>query len=249
MTPEQIEKTVDPVVASLGAAFYFAPETLAQGREIGLDGMRLYFLGRGGVLGDVEPAVVHSAFGYFAPGLVAKMWDTARQRTALTPRQVGRLYLECAGEHGRRRFAAVAGLDKFCSAADRVLEVTDPAGLALYAGWAAEPLAGDPAGRAMQLLAVLRELRGSVHLVAVVASGLEPRVAHYIRRPAAFQTFGYAEEDEPRVGDAERRALAEADACTDRLMAAIYGRLTDAQQADLAAGVGRLAAEAGPGSE
>ena len=49
-------------------------------------------------------------------------------------------------------------------------------------------IAADVAGRAMQLLTVLREFRGSAHLLAVRAAGLDAKTAHFIRRPAA----GYA---------------------------------------------------------
>ena len=37
----------------IGSAFYFHPDTLAMAKGHGLDGFRMYFLGRGGVLGDV----------------------------------------------------------------------------------------------------------------------------------------------------------------------------------------------------
>ena len=63
--------------ADIGSSFYFQPETVASARELGLDGFRFYFLGRGGVLGDVDADVVHSAFGYFHPSVVARMWDSA----------------------------------------------------------------------------------------------------------------------------------------------------------------------------
>ena len=66
-------------VADIGSAFYFHPDTLATGKASGLDGFRFYFVGRGGVLGDVEADVVHSAFGYFEPALFATMWNSAKE--------------------------------------------------------------------------------------------------------------------------------------------------------------------------
>lgn len=246
MTPEHLVERVDPVIGSLGAAFYFVPETLARGKEIGLDGLRFYFLGRGGVLGDVEYQVVQSAFGYFAPLMVAKMWDTGRERTGLSPRQVGRLYVECSREYGRRHFGAVEGLGGYCGAAEKVVDHAHPAGLSLFAALAAEPLPDDLPARAMQLTTVLRELRGSTHLLAVVASGVEPKVAHYFRRPNDLTLFGYGEDEVPALGGEQRRAIAAADALTDRLMAGVYARLSESERADLAAGVESLAAAAGP---
>ena len=66
-TPEELVATTASTVNGLGARFYFDPSTLAKGKELGLDGFRFYVLGRGGVLGDVESAVITSAFGYFNP--------------------------------------------------------------------------------------------------------------------------------------------------------------------------------------
>jgi hypothetical protein len=241
MTPEELVAQACPTIGTLGSAFYFAPETLARGKELGLDGFRFYFLGRGGVLGDVEPAVVQSAFGYFETALVAKIWTSARERAQGTPREIGRAYIEAGQEFGRRHFAALPGLDGFCAAAEKVVAGVSPAGLALFAALAAEPLASDSPARAMQLVAVLRELRGSEHLVAVVAAGVSPSVAHYFRRPGDFATFGYAEADAPALTDADRAAMAAVDATTDRLMAAAFGVLADPEREALAAGVRRMA--------
>ncbi len=240
MTPEELVDAVCPEIASLGAAFYFAPETLARGKELGLDGFRFYFLGRGGVLGDVEAPVVQSAFGYFAPALLKKMWDSGR--AVVPPREAGRAYVEASREYGRAHFALVPDLEAFCAAAEAVRDAVHPAALALFAGLAAEPLAEDAPARAMQLLTVLRELRGSVHLLALVASGVAPKVAHYFRRPGDFTTFGYAEEEVPALTDADRARIAAADALTDEIMARAFGELDEAGRAALADGVRRLAA-------
>src|ERR1700678_1917892 len=104
MDLEALVDDVSPVMQVLGAAFYFTPETLARGKDLGLDGFRFYFLGRGGVLGDVEPPVVQSAFGYFQRDLVAKIWTTARARTTATPREVGAMYMAASQDFGRLHF-------------------------------------------------------------------------------------------------------------------------------------------------
>jgi hypothetical protein len=241
MTPQNVIAATRDDVGSVGAAFYFHEATLARGKELGLDGFRFYFLGRGGVLGDVEAPVITSAFGYFHPDLVARMWDSARQRMA--PREAARHYVECCRELGRRVLGQVEGLDRFAAAAEAVLAATHPAGLALYAGWAAEPRPDDDPGRAMQLVATLRELRGSVHLLAVVATGLDPAVAHAIRRPDDVATFGYP--DGVPVTDDDRALLVDADALTDRLLLRSYAALSEAQREDLASGVRAIAAAVG----
>ena len=226
-----------PSLGHLGSAFYFTPETVGVGKGVGLDGFRFYFLGRGGVLGDVEPAVVTSTFGYFKPSLVEKMWTSARERYAA--RDASRLYVRCCQDHGRARLASADGLEGFCDAGEKVIAkaMEDPAGLTLFAGWAAEPLAEDLPGRAMQLVAVLRELRGSAHLVAVKASGLPTPVAHAIKRPKEVAVFGWAEGEVPEPTDDDRNALESAEALTDRLLAPAFVALDDTEAAAFLAGL------------
>ncbi|MHB1787058.1 MAG: SCO6745 family protein [Acidimicrobiales bacterium] len=241
MTPEELVTEACPTIGALGAAFYFTPTTLARGKELGLDGFRFYLLGRGGVLGDVEPAVVQSAFGYFEAGLVTKLWNSARERVGATPREVGRAYVAASQDFGRQHFSGLSGLDGFCAAAEAVVEGVNPAGLALYAALSAEPLADDVAARAMQLVTVLRELRGSIHLLAVVSAGVSPRVAHYFRRPTDFTTFGYGEDDVPTLSDEDQATMAAVDAHTDRLMGRAFDVLDDTERTALAAGVHQMA--------
>ncbi len=233
MTPETLVQTACPKIGSLGAAFYFRPETVAVGKANNLDGFRFYFLGRGGVLGDVEAPVIQSAFGYFNGPLVAKIWNSAKERMA--PRDAARLYMSCAQDLGRAKFAGIDGLDAFCAAAEKVLAAIDPAGLTLYAGVAAEPLPEDLPARAMHLVMVLREYRGSAHLMAVLCSGLTAAQAHFLRRPDDMGTFGYTET--PTVTDADRAKLVAAEALTDQLVLPAYSVLDENEAAALVAGL------------
>lgn len=231
---------VSPSINKLGNAFYFAPATLARGKELTLGGMRFYFVGRGGTLGDVEWPVVASAFGYFNPAVVEQIWTTSQER--VQPKEIGHAYVECSQEFGRAHFADVPGLEEFCAAAESVIAGIDPAGLALFAGLSAAPLALDAPARAYQLVTLLREHRGSVHLLAVVAVGLEPRVAHAIRRPDDLELFGWTPEDIPPFGDAERELLDEAEAITDRLVELAYDVLDDDGREAIRAGLSGMRA-------
>lgn len=246
MTTDELLHVACPTINTLGAAFYFAPEALEMGKERGLDGFRLYFIGRGGVLGDVEAPVVASAFGYFEASLVDHIWSSAKEIVA--PREGGRLYREAAWRFGRAHFADLQGLDEFCAAAEAVVAAADPAGLALFAGVAAEPRPDDAPARAMQLLAILRELRGSAHLLAVVASGLSPRVAHYMRRPDFYATFGWPEDQPPAVTEDDRVRQKAADDLTDRLMRAPFGVLDEAGRQGLMTGLRGMEAALAPAS-
>jgi hypothetical protein len=239
MTPEETVANACPKIRDLGPAFYFAPETLARGKALGLDGLRFYLIGRGGVLGDVEAPVVGSAFGYFAPALIEKMWTSASEKIA--PRTAGHEYMQCGAEFGRSHFADL-DLDAFCAAAGAVNDAADPIGLALYSGIRCEPLADDSPARAMQLLTVLREFRGSAHLVAIRASGLDAKTAHYIRRPNDVGMFGWGDGDAPSITDAEIAKLAAADELTDRLVLPAYSVLDEAGRDALVNGLDRIAA-------
>lgn len=248
---EELVRTACPQIAAIGPSFYFTEETRAAGKEHGLDGFRFYFLGRGGVLGDVEPDVVASAFGYFHPALIEKMWTTARARTSLTPRDAGEIYLRCCHDFGRRHFRQIPGLDAFCAAASAVNDAAPRAGLALYSAIAAEPLADDPPARAMQLAAVLREFRGSAHLLAIMATdGVDPVTAHGIRRPEFWTVFGHEEGRRPAGTEAQRAALGAADELTDRIVAPAFDVLDQdgrtALRGGLAAMEHALPARVGP---
>jgi hypothetical protein len=223
LPPDDLVATASPLIGAIGPAFYFTPETSARGAELGLDAFQFYALGRGGVLGDVDAAVVVSAFGYFSPPTVSAMWDSAR--AIAEPRSTALAFMECNHRFGRAAFSSLPGLDAYCAAAQSVIAATNPAGLALFAGLAAEPVPADAPARAMHLTAVLREFRGSAHLLAVIASGVEPKVAHYIRRPEMFAVFGYTPEETPEVTEADRAGLARADELTDQLVGGPYSVL------------------------
>jgi hypothetical protein len=231
---------VSPAINKLGNAFYFAPQTLARGKELGLGGRRFYFVGRGGTMGDVDWPMVASAFGYFNPAVVKEIWTSSQER--VQPKEIGRAYVACSQEFGRAHFADVPGLEEFCAAAESVTAAIDPAGLALYAGLSAAPLALDAPARAYQLVTLLREHRGSVHLLAVVAVGLDPRVAHAIRRPDDLEMFGWTPDDIPDVGDRERQLLDDAEAITNRLVSVAYDRLDDDGQQAIRAGLAAMRA-------
>jgi hypothetical protein len=237
VTPQEIIDRTAPIIGSVGSSYYFHPDTLAAGKEAGLDGFRFYFLGRGGVLGDVEPAVVTSAFGYFHPALVENIWTSAK--AVVAPREAARLYLGCCAHVGRTVLTDVAGLEGFCAAAEKIVARTHPAGLALFAGIAAEPLPEDLPARALHLVAVIRELRGSVHLVAIVASGVTPAVAHAIRRPDMVKAFGW---EDVAIDDAARDRLATADSLTDQMQLPVYALLSDEEATAFVAGAEAIAA-------
>jgi len=238
MMSEQQMALISEKLGGVGAAFYFDPATLESGKALGLDGFQFYGIGRGGVLGNVDAAVVQSAFGYFHPDMVANLWNPAKQ--IAEPRAAGSAYMEAARDYGRAHFSEVDELAAFCDAAEALIANIHPAGLALYAAVAAEPLCDDVAGRAMQLAVVLREYRGSVHLVAIVAEGIEPARAHFVKRPDDYQLFGYSDEPAPAT-DTEVRAHAAAESRTTAIYSAALATITAEQVDALATGATAMA--------
>lgn len=228
MTDAELLAAACPIIGDVGASFYFTPETIARGQALGLDRGPFYFIGRGGVLGDVDAAVVSSAFGYFNPAVVERVWNGARRQ--IEPRAAGALYMECCADHGRRRLATVGGLDDFNAAASKVLAAADADSLALFAGINAEPRATDAPGLALQLIAVLREYRGSAHLLALRCVGLNSKIAHLVKRPEMAKGFGWSEADMPEVTPEIRAALAEAEEITDRIVRPAFAVLTTAER-------------------
>ena len=236
MNPREIMQAIKQQTGDIGASFYFDPETLARGKELGLDGFRFYGLGRGGVLGDVESGVVHSAFGYFQPDMIAKIWNSAKE--ILAPRDAAREYLACAHAYGRRKFTGVDGLDAYVAAASAVIDAAEGTSLALFAGVRAEPVPTDAPAAAMHQAMVLRELRGSAHLAANAAVGLHSSVADAIKRPNDVAMFGYPEP--PAVTDADRAAHARAEDITDDILVPAFSVLTDEQATALIDGTAAL---------
>lgn len=227
----------DPL-QQVGAAYYFDPATLAVGKEHGLDGFRFYFLGRGGPLGDVEPRVVSAAFGYFNPEVVAAMWASGRER--LAPRDAGRLHLRCAYDFARSRFGEVEGLEAWNEAAATVVEALDPTSLPLFAAISAEPAPTDAPARAMHPAILLREGRGSVHLLALVANGLDSKLAHRIKRPDAYELFGW--KDDPEITGEAAQLHEQAEELTNDIMGRAFDALEPDAMATFADGGRRLAA-------
>jgi hypothetical protein len=240
VTVDELVERACPEISYLGGLFYFAPRTLARAAELGLNSSQFYFLGRGGVLGDVRAAVADSALGYFAPSVVARHWDAGKK--VLPPPEIARAYLECCREFGRRHLSREDRLEPFCAAATQVLNAASPTALPLFAGVKSLPLAEDLPARAMQQVTALREFRGGVHLMAIVASGLEPRVAHWLTRPDAWANFGYRDSDIPRVSDEDKLRLLRAGELTDQLTRPAFSVLDESAAIALLAGLAEMRA-------
>ena len=210
------------------------PDTLNPGKAAGYPGGFAYYVaGRGGVLGDVDASVVISAFAFFAPGLVRSLWD-AGIAVEGARRASDRYALACA-EWGRQRLGTFAQSERLAELLAKVVDHVDPSGLALFAGWQTQARVDDALGRCYQLLHILRELRGSVHIVAIVAHGLTPLEALLVNPGSAGEAqakrFGW-DGDFPN-SDALHAAFASAERLTDVLMARHLNVLSEGEQNEL----------------
>lgn len=234
MTARDTLTAIAGPTGDIGASFYFHPATVAAGKELGLNGFTFYILGRGGALGDVSPAIVSSAFGYFNPSTIAAAWEKAR--TSISPTAAAQAYWDECGHRGAELFADIDEdvLRAYIQAADVVIDHADLAALPLFAGTAQLACTDVVSGRAMQKAAVLRELRGSVHLCAVVASGLSDAQAHAMKRPGDVAVFGWEEAPSLPI-DAEDRMDA-AEELTNTMLERAFFALTSDQAESLVAG-------------
>ncbi len=223
MTDDELLAAACPIIYKAGSSFYFGDSAMARAEQLGLDRFGFYALGRGGVLGDVESAVVSSAFGYFNPSLLAALWNA--NRVKVSPRVAGAAFMECCGEHGRVKLSGIADLDQFVAAAEKVLAATDGDAFALFAATASEPLADDAPAHAMQLVTILREYRGCAHLVAIRAVGLDSKTAHFFTRPNDGAMFGWTPEDAPIIDDTVREKMARVEGLTDDMVRPAYAVL------------------------
>ena len=238
MTARDTLTAIAGPTGDIGAAFYFHPATVAAGKELGLNGFTFYILGRGGALGDVSPAIVSAAFGYFNPDTIAAAWNKAAATVA--PSVAAQAYWDECAKRGSELFSDIDSdvLTAYIEAADIVIDHADLAAAPLFAGTAQLTCSVEPAGCAMQKAAVLRELRGSVHLCAVLASGLSDAQAHAIKRPGDVSVFGW--EAAPSVPiDGDHRMDA-AEALTNTMLERAYFALTSDQADALLAGTSAM---------
>lgn len=232
LTPAEAAAALSTPVNQLGGAFMLDKATRDRGRdELGLRGRPLYYLGRGGALGDVPADVVIAAFAFFPPDLVRTHWDDGRRTVA--PLDAAACYARCCAEWGRAHLAALPGLGRTVELVERVVDHAEPAGLPLFAAWRLVPRPADAPGRLAVLLHVLREHRGGVHVAAVAAIGLDPLAAIVSGRYGA-DSARFFEWPEPYPDpDAHRARWDAAEELTAGAAAGPYDALTAEERGEL----------------
>jgi hypothetical protein len=216
-----VKSTSEPI-HDIGTAIYLSPDVLGWAAEWGWSNpFSFYFAGRGAMLGDVGAEVVCAAFGWFAPGAVKAMYEkgVAVAGAAAAAQRMA----EATAMWGREYLADINGIDDFVALTEAAVDGLEGSALPLFVGWRAAPRADDAAGRAAQLMQILREWRGGIHLVATTAAGLSPVKAILTNEGEGQAKFLGWKEPFPTYGT-ERHRHQEAEDLTDRLCADSWGR-------------------------
>jgi len=239
MTPLEAETATKAQINALGAGYMFDKPTRELGKEHGYRGMEFYFAGRGGVLGECDADVVKAAFGWFSASLARTQWEAGSSIAG--PKRAAELYNQAMANWGAAKLAGVEGVERFAELGERMVAAVGPDGLPLFVGWRAMPRSEKPAAHAYQIVALLRELRGSAHVVATMAQGLtdvEAIVSTPGHGPDRAERFGHEAPFPEAAANAE--AMARAEATTDHMMERAWAALDDAERAEMVELTARL---------
>jgi hypothetical protein len=219
-----IQSTSAPI-HDIGTTIYLSPDVCRWAAEWGWsNAISFYFAGRGGMLGDVGAEVVCSAFGWFEPSAVKTLYEEgAAVRGA---REAAGRMAEAHALWGRKHLGDVKSLSDIVAVTESLVDGLEGSGLPLFVGWRAAPRADDEAGRAAQLMQILREWRGGLHLIATTAAGLTPREAILTNEGEGQAKFFGWTEPFPDCS-AIRHKHDEAEAMTDQLSVASFSQALD----------------------
>lgn len=230
------------------AVFMLHPETFAGSMAAGYENpFAGYVLGRGGVLPGATGETVASAFLVFEPNFIRTLWQQGIAVRGAD--EAAEVYWNQTADFGRKYLARADGLDRIAELGEKVIAATPADGLPIYGGWRSMALAGDAPARALQVMFVLRELRGDVHFGVLRGSGIHPVEAHMLNKGHEYAAmFGWPEPYPD--GAAKREIYAAVEDATNDRMAEIFSaaldldeaqelaRLTTGALASLKAGVG-----------
>ncbi len=209
MTTRESTRQAGAAIGEAIGIFMLHPETFAGSAALGYaNPLTGYVAGRGGVLGEASGATVAAVFAVFEPTMLAALWDEGVAVRGATG--ASEVYWQQIAEFGRKYLAGADGLDRLAALGEKVIAASPTAGLPMFAGWRAMPLADDAPARALQVMHVLRELRGDVHFNALSLSGVTPVEAHMIGHDENYtRMFGWPEPFADGAGKEDRYTQAE----------------------------------------
>ncbi len=171
---DQVERVLKPIQQFV-RGWMMGPAVDAKARELRMrNGNDLWVVGRAGVIGDGDALVAASGLGFLSPDHVRAAWEALP--AGLTHRQVAAAYAVLCAQWGTAelsRFDPVR-MERLDELGRRVIAAADPAIGSVFAGWRAMPQPADVGARVALTGHVLREMRGSAHIAAVIACGITP---------------------------------------------------------------------------
>ena len=228
-------------IHDIGSAVYLSPDVARWAAEWGWDNpFAFYFGGRGGMLGEVGPDVVTSAFGWFAPSAVQAMFSEGIGVAGALG--AAAKMAEAHGKWGEKHYGSVEGVEEIADVAEELVDGLEGSAIPLFVGWRNATRSASASGRAAQLMQILREWRGGIHLVATTAVGLSPLEAILTNEgPGQAKFFGWSEPFPDFAAIKVKHD--EAEEITDQLCASALASVLEAEKyASFEAGVTSLRA-------
>ena len=132
------------------------------------------------------------------------------------------------------RTIVTEGPARIAELGEKVIAAAPSGGLPMFAGWRSMPLDPDAPARALQVMFVLRELRGDVHFSALSLSDITPVEAHMLHGGEQYtRMFGWSEPFAD--GAAKKQRYAQVEEATNRRMAELFeAALTGGEAEELA---------------
>jgi hypothetical protein len=219
-----VRRTSVPI-HDIGTAIYLSSDVFGWAAEWGwTNPFAFYFAGRGGMLGDVSHDVVTSALGWFEPGAVKAMYGEGTAAAGSV--QAAARMAEAHSKWGRKHFADVEGLEDHVAVTEEMVDGIEGAAIPLFVGWRNATRCETAAGRAAQLMQMLREWRGGLHLVSTTAVGLRPLEAILTNEGEGQAKFFGWTKPFPDIASIKVKHD-EAEAMTDRLCAQTLAQALD----------------------
>lgn len=218
----------------LGGMFFLTSDLRKAGAQLGLSPWPSYFLNRCGVLGQAKPDVVASIVGFFPLDLVEDCWLQVQQ---VDLDQGMEVTFSALDEWSVSTLSGFDGVERLGELAGKAVREASPVGAPLFAGWRSLPTRQTPEANAIQSLIALRELRGGMHLSAILAAGLSPIEAILLgsggEPNASF--MGWKDFDiAPERREQAAKARSEAERRTDRMAARTWMAFGLDEQAEFA---------------
>jgi hypothetical protein len=233
-----VRATSEPI-HDIGTAIYLSPDVFGWAAEWGwTNPFAFYFAGRGGMLGEVGPDVVIAALGWFEPNAARAMFEEGAGVAG--SRAAAARMAEAHSLWGDKHYAGVPDIDGIAALTEEMVDGLEGSGIPLFCAWRAAARSGTAAGRAAQLMQILREWRGGLHLVSTTAVGLSPLEAILTNEGTGQAKFFGWSEPFPDCA-AIKAKHDEAEEMTDQLCASgLLKALGAARLADFERGVETL---------